>query len=245
MNKEVKICAISDTHGNLPKDLPNADILLIAGDVCPAFDHSVSFQGQWIANNLLPWMKARIMKEEFKHIAFIAGNHDWFFQDLMEIKKEDIFRKTLPEGVHYLRDNMVELEGVKIWGSPWSTEFCGWAFMKYEDGLDKIYEQIPEDMDILISHGPAWGYGDCIEQVRYHRYSGDAIKPKMEHLGSESLTKHIERVKPQYVFTGHIHSGNHNLVEKYNGETGTVTKIACVSILDEQYKPSYVPLVIN
>lgn len=243
MINNVTICAISDTHGNLPSDLPKADILLIAGDVCPATDHSVSFQGKWIANNLLPWMKARILKEEFKHIAFIAGNHDFFFQDLMEINKEDTFRKTLPQNVHYLRDNLVELEGLKIWGSPWSNLFYDWAYMKDEEGLDEIYSKIPEGIDILISHGPAWGYGDCVEQVRYNSYSGKAIKPKMENLGSKSLIKHIDRIKPQFCLTGHIHSGNHNIVERVNGNN--ITKFACVSILDEGYKPLYKSLTIS
>lgn len=243
MNKEVKICAISDTHGSLPSDLPSADILLIAGDVCPAVDHSVSFQGQWIGSNLLSWMKARIMKEQFKHIIFISGNHDFFFEDLMDANREDTFRKTLPKNVHYLRDNMVELEGLKIWGSPWSNFFCDWAFMRYEDGLDEIYSKIPEGLDILISHGPVKGYGDCIEQVRYSRYSGKAVEPKMEHLGSISLLKHIDRCSPKLCLSGHIHSGNHNIVERVNGNS--ITKFACVSILDEGYKPFYTPLIVN
>ena len=67
--------------------------------------------------------------------------------------------------------------------------------------------------------------------------------PKIEHLGSESLINHIDRIKPSYVLTGHIHSGCHDLVEKYNGDN--VTKFACVSILDEQYAEFYKPLVID
>lgn len=243
MNKEVKICAISDTHGNLPKDLPSTDILLIGGDVCPAFDHSVSFQGQWIRGNLLPWMKGMISKKQFKHIVFIAGNHDFFFEDLMNIKKEDTFRKTLPKNVHYLRDSMIKLEGLKIWGSPWCNMFMHWAFMKYEDGLDEIYSKIPEGVDILLSHGPAFGYGDCIEQVRHKKYSGDPIEPKMEHLGSKSLLKHIDRCSPKLCLSGHIHSGNHNLIQRVIGDQ--IVELACISILDEGYNPFYKPLIIN
>lgn len=224
----MSICVISDLHGNLPRDLPKANILLIAGDVCPAYDHSVVFQGQWISGSLIPWMKAQ---KQFNHIVFCAGNHDWFFEDLMEIDKEDTFRKTLPKKIHYLRDSLIELDGLKIWGSPWSNMFCEWAFMKYEDGLDEIYSKIPEGIDILISHGPANGYSDCIDQYN-----------ETEHLGSISLLKHIDRVKPSYVFVGHIHSGNHDIVERVVGNTAI--KFANVSILDEGYKPFFSPLII-
>jgi predicted phosphodiesterase len=40
-----KILALSDMHGVLPMlDTTQIDIILIAGDVCPAHDHSVYYQ---------------------------------------------------------------------------------------------------------------------------------------------------------------------------------------------------------
>jgi len=221
LNK-TSICAISDLHGNLPRVLPDADILLIAGDICPATQQRQ--QGQWISSNLIPWMQI----QPFKHIVFCAGNHDCFFEELMIIDKENAFRKSLPKDIHYLRDSLVEINGIKIWGSPWSKIFYDWAFMRSEEDLDKIYSKIPENIDILISHGPANGYSDRVEQYYEN-----------EHLGSVSLAKHIDRVKPEYVFVGHIHSGNHNIVEKI--VDNRTIKFANVSILDEGYEPFYKP----
>lgn len=118
LNHQLKFVAISDTHcrhRNLK--LPKGDVLIHAGDI--------SNQGtrQEIAD-FLDWFG----KLPFAHKIFIAGNHDFFF----EREKDTVLRKLIPEGVHYLKDEAVEVGGVKVWGSPYTPWFTGGRSTKGE-----------------------------------------------------------------------------------------------------------------
>jgi len=93
-----------------------------------------------------------------------------------------------------LYDESIELDcGIKIWGSPYSPEFCGWAFsLKSEADSCEHWKNIPDDTDILITHGPPLG---ILDRCSNGHKAGDAC-----------LLKEVkERVKPKYHLFGHIH----------------------------------------
>jgi Icc-related predicted phosphoesterase len=225
----MKIVSFSDNHGLINFDIPKCDILTIGGDICPSTNHDIKFQEMWIKKNFIPWLKSKIKKGVTKDIVLCAGNHDLFFQDLMKYDIEDAFRKTLPAHIHYLSDSNIEIDGLSIYGTPWTVEFCGWAFMKYDDLLEDIFEDIPETTDVLISHGPAFGTCDTIE-----------FNPSM-NLGSRSLRNRILKTNINWLLSGHIHSASHeeNLIDRGN----SVCKASCVSIVNEDYKIAYEPLI--
>ncbi len=227
--KNINIVVFSDNHGVIDFDLPkDIDLLLIAGDITPftGSQHS-AYQRLWFDNNFLPFIENKA-----KNIVFVAGNHDRMFEKIMKSNEEDSFRATLPKHIHYLRDSMIELDGLKIYGTPFTPMFCNWFFMDDENGLDRRFSKIPENIDILLSHGPAFGLSDMISQ------RCDIGK----NCGSTTLLKHVQRVNPTYFFSGHIHSANHILSDfVYNNK---VTKYANVSILDEYYEPLYIPLTV-
>lgn len=90
---------------------------------------------------------------------------------------------------------MIEIYGLKIYGTPWQPEFCKWAFNvpRGKDCLDK-WELIPANIDVLISHTPPLGHGDlCCTNVR----AGCV----------ELLSTVQQRVKPKYHVFGHVHEG--------------------------------------
>jgi Icc-related predicted phosphoesterase len=91
-----------------------------------------------------------------------------------------------------LQDELVEIEGKKIYGSPWTPRFMNWAFMK-EKGEDiaQVWRQIPNEIDLLITHGPAFG---TLDQI----YTGLPV-------GCEALAIELGRIKPKYFLFGHIH----------------------------------------
>lgn len=239
----MKIYCISDTHGQKFDHLiPECDILVHAGDICPNTDHSFYYQQNWVHNTFLP----SLQNIKAKHIVFIAGNHDFYFQEIMKApNKEQIFKQNLPNNIHYLRDSGCEINGVKFWGTPWVINLPFWAFSKSESNdenyshrdesefLSEVYGKIPKDVDFLISHGPAYGFCD---QILEHNMTN--------HLGSKSLLNAIMFSQPKYVISGHIHSANHN------GEVivhpGKQTNLFCTSVLDEKYKlGKYQPKMIE
>jgi len=54
----------------------------------------------------------------------IAGNHDFCFEDTPEEVK------ALLTNAVYLQDAAIEVEGLKIYDSPWAPKFFDWAFMR-------------------------------------------------------------------------------------------------------------------
>lgn len=177
----MKIVAISDTHGKhdeLTKDLGSGDILIHAGDVS-------NLGKSKEINDFLIWFSYL----PFKHKIFIAGNHDFGFE-----KNNDIAPEYKERGVIYLMDNMVEVEGLKIYGSPWQPRFYDWAFnVDRGEAIAKKWEPIPAGLDILVTHGPAYGLLD-------DTYNGMRV-------GCEELYKKVMEVKPRYHICGHIHYG--------------------------------------
>jgi hypothetical protein len=70
----MRIICTADLHGQLP-DIPECDLLLIAGDVCPVEDHDPTYQRKWSTKFRL-WL-ADEQRVQAERIVWIAGNHDF------------------------------------------------------------------------------------------------------------------------------------------------------------------------
>jgi Icc-related predicted phosphoesterase len=176
----MKVVAISDLHGYLP-EIPECDLLLIAGDICPVTNHKLFFQKFWLKTVFADWVKA----QPAKYVVACWGNHDW-------IGVEEPHPHA-PCCCSFLTDECAEIRHYgtyRIYGMPWQKRFCDWAFNLDEPQLSMKYEAIPDGVDIIISHGPAYGYGD---------------KTPRERTGSMAFLKRIDEIKPKLVVTGHIH----------------------------------------
>ena len=100
----------------------------------------------------------------------------------------------------------------------------------HEHRLAEKYAWIPDGTDILISHGPPYGYGDLALD------GGSALT----HVGSPHLLERIRQVKPAVVAYGHIHSGN----GLYGDVIGGGSLLINASLIDEAYKMVYKPAYI-
>jgi Icc-related predicted phosphoesterase len=98
--------------------------------------------------------------------------------------------------------------------------------MTWESRLKEKFSRIPGGLDILLSHGPAYGLCDKILMPAWAGCSDG-------NLGSTELRAAVERAKPAWLFCGHIHSGEHSAVE-----CGP-TKAVNVSLVDEEYFKAY------
>lgn len=196
------IAATSDLHGYLPA-IPQCELLLLAGDLCP--DGHERDQMRWLDTDFRNWLK----KVPAEKIVGIAGNHDFVFQNHPKLVPQ------LPW--HYLLDSGISLFGRKIWGTPWQPVFFDWAFNLTEDELAKKWALIPDDTDVLVVHGPPFGYGD--------------LTARGIRSGSPSLTKRLEEIQPKLVICGHIHEtrGDYRI---------GASLVANVSQVDLRYEPS-------
>src|SRR5262245_55965705 len=149
----MKIVAVSDLHGVLP-EVPACDLLLLAGDLTPVENHKLDFQARWLGGEFRAWLE-RVPARE---VVGVAGNHDFIFQRMPQAVPPD-----LPWT--YLQDELTEWEGLRIYGSPWQPWFYDWAFNLYEPDLKPKWDLIPAGTDILVLHGPPWGYGDGVPEA--------------------------------------------------------------------------------
>jgi Icc-related predicted phosphoesterase len=228
----MKIVAISDLHGYLPK-IESCDVLCIAGDICPtSIDRDIEESKTWLFNVFVKWCNEISAKE----IVLIAGNHDFCFQDFSIADKIELMSACYK--IHYLEDGLIDIDGVTFYGTPWCPRLSGWAFYGNKDFLKERFNAIP-DCDILLTHTPPQFVNKvgAVLQTEHLRYPVENGK-EPDH-GCMELRDAIKKKNIKYVFSGHIHSGNHNLSE-WHGK-----KVANVSLKDEYYEPDYKPLVIE
>jgi hypothetical protein len=137
----------------------------------------------------------------------------------------DQARALIPDGVVYLQDSGVEIEGFRIWGSPWQPEFQNWAFnLPRGEALRVKWEKIPRDLDILVTHTPPWEILD--------------MNGFGEPVGCEDLRAAINERPPRLHVFGHVH-GSYGV--KQVGPTMHVN----ASICDEAYRAVHSPVVLE
>ena len=177
----MKLCLISDSHAEESNiKIPECDLLICAEDYdIRTLDHLEQLNG-WFYN------------QPAKKIVWIAGNHDFYCEKILKESINEIVNNAI-----YLENDSVTINGLKIWGSPYSVIFHNQAFMLPDNELAKIWAKIPSDTDIVITHGPPYGILDqvCVASGNFK-----------ENAGSPSLRNKIKEIKPKYFICGHIHS---------------------------------------
>lgn len=205
----ITLVTISDTHALHDSiDVPEGDVLIHAGDLTNhgSLEDVVRFS-EWLAT--LP----------HRHKLVIAGNHDFCFE-----RDPEAARGAL-EGCIYLEDETVTLEGVRFYGSPWQPWFYDWAFnLRRGPEIRERWDLIPDDTDVLITHGPPAGYGDRTARG--------------ERVGCEDLLDAIARVRPILHVCGHIHEG-YGLTS--DGQTTFINASSC----NLAYRPVQPPIVFE
>lgn len=219
------IDCISDLHGHYPQ-LEGGDLLIVAGDLT-ARDNDEEWR------EFINWIDI----QKYKKRIFIGGNHDVNLEELGCICPTD--------STEYLCDSSTEFEGLKIWGSPWTKKFAGMnphtmAFTEdTEEELSEKWKMIPSDVDILVTHSPAYGILDGIPNY---------MTGKIDHVGSLSLLSLFENMHTQNKFPklhicGHVHEqGGKKMLYKGNGKN-----MWCInaSHVNERYQPVNSPIRIT
>jgi Icc-related predicted phosphoesterase len=221
----MRITHISDTHNKhnqLNGKLPGGQLLIHSGDI-------TSLGRKYEVESFIKWFG----KQDYMHKVFIAGNHDMTFDreillrnklahfegrteydtECAEGKPEWLVEmlSNLPDNVYYLENSSIKLEGINIWGSPYSPSFgYGWAFNK-DRGHDiaQCWNEIPMDTDIVVTHSPIYGYNDRAQNTN-------------QNVGCADLYHRLHEVKPHLHFAGHIHEGYGYGTIPYKDEWGDI-----------------------
>lgn len=216
--KKLKVLAISDTHNaheQLTLDLTDVDLIVHAGDftvsrsVARNFDEAVDFFRWFDGLNV-------------KHKVVIPGNHDTSIYSGSHSNLKS-YSFTL------LNHESIEIEGVKIFGSPYTPSFGhGWAYNMDRDRLYSLWDDIPEDTQLLLTHGPAKRALDLASRSIH----GNEILNEFEAVGDLALLNAIKRVKPAYHVFGHIHEEGGRILKSHDMET-TFVNAAVVGLWHE------------
>ena len=192
----MRLVVLSDTHSlhaSIAGGVPEGDVLIHGGDFCGSNSKvSVGAFLEWFA------------EQPHEHKIFIAGNHDGAFERDPEWCKAAI--QDIDPSLVYLQDSGYEIDGVKFWGSPWQPEFCDWHFnLPRGPRLAEKWALIPDDTDVLITHGPPKNILDGCPPFPPSGHEG--MPQETFHAGCEEMVKVVQRIKPKVHIFGHIHEG--------------------------------------
>lgn len=225
----MKIIASSDFHGRMPEIKEPFDLFLIAGDICPVECHGKKFQEDWLHTDFVEWVNSLPYNTPCSKVVMTWGNHDFYGEkcteaDILGIERMCNGRLKILNHEAYDFEYPVSdgIDSLKIFASPYCSIFGRWAFMKDDETLDKLFHEIPEDIDILVCHDSpnVHGLGDITQG--YWKQSGT---------GDKMLYSQIKRSNPKLFVCGHFHSGNHELIE----DEGIL--MSNVSYINEDYDP--------
>lgn len=206
----MRVVHISDTHGPRGHNkliIPECDVLFHTGDI----------GGRTNPFELLEFL-VWFAKQPAKHKVFIAGNHDICldkkYADGVKEPIVGIFAKqkykdaielieSYKNEITYLENSGCEIEGFKIWGSPYSPSFHRehWVFNADRgEEISKQWAKIPKDTEILLTHTPIYNVFDYVGE----KYAN--INEEM-NVGCKDLERVIHKrlTKLKLHLCGHIH----------------------------------------
>lgn len=224
------VAATCDIHGHLEGifevcNSRGVDILVLAGDIEPS-DPFISKQ-DWFERKFF-----HLVSKLNCEVVAIPGNHDFFLSSKYEAIRRGVY-KEIPKNFNILIDEEIQIRGIRFYGTPWVPYINGkWCFEGVDEDLADWFSQIPDKVDVLITHTPPYVSNSTIDM------SCAYPKEYRRHLGSKSLMRAIADKSPRIVFCGHIHSGDHGSTEVISND-GSMVQMFNVSRVDENYNVSY------
>jgi Icc-related predicted phosphoesterase len=174
-------------------DIPlDVDMVIFGGDASNPKEPVLN------ANEVLDFLEWFNSLTHIKYKIMIAGNHDTSIENGM------VSRGDIPESIIYLEHESVIIEGIKIFGSPYTPKFgTNWAYNVPRGNPIKAYwDDIPEDTQILVTHGPPKG---VLDLTQYDTRLGNNGLSYFQ-CGCKDLLERVQSVQPAYHLFGHIHT---------------------------------------
>lgn len=181
----MKCYIFSDSHQfHNQLEIPECDMIIFCGDSTNSRDPTKNEKEEI---EFLNWYS----KQKAKYKIMIAGNHNVaIYKRLVDPRKW--------KGITYLEHESVNVEGLNIFGSPYSPQFGDWAFMYKRNRGEVIWSSIPDNTDILITHSMPKGVLDLAFDMDNRK--------NIVQVGCKCLANRIDEIKPKYFMGGHLHS---------------------------------------
>lgn len=195
----MKVWFISDTHnGHEMLRIPaGVDMVIHSGD-CAV--HPIPEINYHEVSKFFDWFSAL----PIEHKIFVPGNHDTSIEHKLI---------SAPDGVVMLIHDSITINGINIFGSPYTPLYNNWAFMVPRSRLPVYWSVIPNNTDILITHGPPYGILD----QNFNK----------EHCGCDSLWKAIRFLDIKYHVFGHIHEQAGRVMKLFDHPTTFINASVC------------------
>ena len=205
-----RLVVVSDTHNAYSGlNLPRGDIFIHGGDILMTTRMLSTASGVAKLREFNEWLGTL----DFKEKIIIAGNHDQPLQELGTEKARQLLSNAI-----YLENDYIEVESLKIFGSPLSSGHShNDAFQSeefYQETKRVVSNMSGQMIDVLITHGPNFNVA--------------------------------ENLQPQLHIWGHLHNGYgiHRPGKKVRGKTlGALSVNAC--IMTTKYNPDNIPIVVD
>ncbi|OMP87133.1 putative rhamnogalacturonate lyase C [Diplodia seriata] len=201
--RRTRFVCISDTHNQTPK-LPKGDVLIHAGDLTN--QGSISELRKTVT-----WLE----NADFEVKLVVAGNHDVTLDEPFYHQHGASFHNQLPQDpsaciqllnssrtITYLQheartirltDPAGPCTTFNAFGSPYSPECGRWAFQYNREDGRELWDAIPLDTDVLITHAPPQFHCDT--------------NSKGLADGCRALREALMRIRPPLHVCGHRHEG--------------------------------------
>lgn len=210
------ILHISDTHGWAdqipPSRFDGIDLVIHSGDEANYRD---PYRNESECRSFIDWYS----QVPVKHKIFVAGNHSTAIERRLVTRND--FESA---GIIYLENSEVVIDGLKFWGSPYTPTFNDWAFMRKREKMHALWASIPDDTDVLITHGPPKG----IRDLSFNRDG------ELEMCGCTSLMKRCWALRDtlKLVCFGHIHNmdgvDTNAGISQYSNSKTIFSNAACI-----------------
>lgn len=204
----MRLVLLSDIHSQYDNvKVPNGDVLIHAGDIAGrSSERDLIVLNQWLGS----------LPHKYKIVS--PGNHDTICE------KNPSLSKSIITNANLLIHEEIEIEGKRFFCSPYTPAFFNWHFMYDRANGQNVWSQIPEGIDVLVTHGPPHGILDLTTQGVY--------------AGCFDLRARVERIKPKVHVFGHIHEG-------YGTFRTPDTTFINASTCDVSYRPINSPIIFD
>lgn len=175
----MRIWILSDLHRDVgrtpwePPAIPDADLAVIAGDVCQGLPEAI----EWAARSIGPHMA----------VLMTAGNHE-FYNRVHDVELARGRAAAAAAGVHFLEDDAVTLGGVRFCGCTLWTDYALGGAGHQATAMDAARRGLNDHRRITATTRPEWRRFRPEEALALHQASRRFLDAALD-AGSDGLPR--------------------------------------------------------